>query len=103
MDEKVIDTAASLRFGWETLRENAGFLLGLFALMIALALIPTAIVNKISAATGPYLGLPLQLLNFGWSVVLAVGLLKITLKLHDREAPTYADLWSWPSLAVDYL
>src|SRR5437773_10077431 len=94
MTEKSIDIKASLQFGWDTLRGNAGLFLSLLVVLIVISILPAMIFGKISAAAGAALGIPLQFLNLVWQAILGMGVLKICLKLHDRQPVDVPDLWS---------
>ncbi len=103
MNGKSIDIKAALQFGWDTLKAHLTFFLKLLVVLIVASVIPAMILSKIGQAVGPMLGLPLQFLNIVWQAILGMGVLKICLKLYDRQPVDIPDLWSTVPQTLDYI
>jgi len=103
VNEKLIDPGEALRFGWATLKENFVFFLQAFVVLVAAAVIPTMIVNRIMVSSGAAIGAPLQFLNLIWQAILSMGILKICLNLVDRQPARIQDLWSSLPQTLDYI
>src|SRR3989344_2583409 len=101
--QKSIDIKEALQFGWTTLRNQFTFFLKVLAVLIVISILPAIAVNKVSAAAGPILGIPLQFLNLAWQAILGMGVVKICLKLHDRRTVEIPDLWSCAARTLDYV
>ncbi len=100
--QKTIDIAEALHFGWDTLRENFALYLKILIVWIVISILPTILIGKI-AASSRMLALPLQFLNIVWQAILAMGAIRIGLKLIDGKTPEIPDLWSCIPKTLDYL
>jgi uncharacterized membrane protein len=68
-----------------------------------ISIVPAVLIGKIATATGLYLGIPLQFLNVAWQSIIAMGLLKICLKLYDKQPVDFPDVWSCVPQTLDYV
>lgn len=103
MSQKTIEIKDAIQFGWDTLRVNFAFYIKLLLVLIVVSLIPAMIIAKLTSSFGPYLGLPLQFLNLVWQAVIGMGMMKICMKLYDRQAVEFSDLWSCIPSTLDYV
>ena len=103
MSEKTFSIKEALTFGWETLQANVVLYLKLLALLIVISLIPAMILGKIATAAGGAMPILLQFLNIVWQSVVGMGVLKIGLKLYDKQPIELSDLWSSAPLILNYL
>lgn len=94
---------AALQFGWDTLRAHTGFLLALFVIVIACVGIPGVMVKKLAVVLGPVFGGMLNLAFIAWQGLIGVGVLKICLKLIDKQKAEFSDLFSGATLLVPYI
>jgi uncharacterized membrane protein len=103
MSQKTVPIQEALRFGWETLRNNAVFFLKLFVVLIFLSILPAIAFGKIGELGGTAMVIPMQFLNLVWQSVIGMGFLKICLKLHDSQPVEIPDLWSCLPRILDYV
>jgi uncharacterized membrane protein len=103
MGDKTFSIKEALRFGWDTLQVNVVLYLKLLAVLIVLSLVPALILGKIATAAGGLFGIALQFLNIVWQSILGMGVLKICLKLYDKQTVEFSDLWSSAPLILNYL
>src|SRR5260221_9226861 len=101
--KKTINIRAALEFGWETLKTNFAFFIKLLVVLIVITIIPSVIIGKLGVSFGPVVGIPLQVLNLVWQANISMGLMKICLKLYDRQAVEFNDLCSCFPKTLDYV
>ena len=102
MDDKKFSIAESIGFGWTLMKSNIGFLLLVFIAVIFYAVISSAIIEEyLVAGTVEYFAL--SFLQWLGSMLLSMGILKISLKLHDGDDASFSDLFSSWELLINYI
>jgi uncharacterized membrane protein len=101
--KKSVAIKEALQFGWDTLKANFSFFIKVLVVLIVLSAVPALLLQKIAAALGGWLAIPLQFLNLVWQSVLGMGILKICLNLYDKKPVEIADLWSCLPRTLDYV
>jgi uncharacterized membrane protein len=84
----------AISFGWKITKENFWFFVGLLIVMGLVNFFPE--ITKALLKEGP-LGPLIILANIiSWilGIILGMGIIKISLKLYDREKPKFSDLFS---------
>lgn len=93
METTAFSKKEAIRFGWRTFKANWGFLFLAFLVAGIIYFFPGMTADRLEE-TMPFLA---NLIGLGvWVIyiVLPLGLIKITLKLHDNQKPELTDLLS---------
>lgn len=92
----------AIQFGWEATKRHLGF----FIIVLIIALVANAIPNRVQDATketAPLLSFLFGLVSLFVGQVVAIGVTRISLRVHDREQPELADLFNRYALFFKYL
>jgi uncharacterized membrane protein len=102
MNGRSVPFGDSLRFGWETFKKHALFLVGVYvAVSVTTAVIGSA--DEYAPVGSGYASFVISVVAFLVAMVLRLGLIVVTLKFKDGTAPEFADLFNrWP-LAFSYV
>lgn len=92
----------ALAFGWETMKSNLGFFIGLLLVWGLLITVP-AIIAGMAMEVNVFLGVILHIADFALTIVISMGLVKITLRFCDQEKGRFSDLFSQYRLFFNYL
>lgn len=103
MADKKFSTQEAFQFGWDTLRDNFGFFIGLVVVVILATAIPGLIIRKLAVGAGLALAIPLQFLNYVWSAIIGMGVVRICLKFCDKQKVELTDLFECLPLTLNYV
>ncbi len=113
MSEKYFNYTDVFGFGWDTMKKNLGFFIGLVFLFIVITYSPTIAIKVMEGMDLPRplhmtLFISLQVIGFAINSVIAIGLIKIALGFCDELKPTIATLFDafdcfWRYIAVSIL
>ena len=97
----------ALKFGWETLKENFGLLIGAGVILMVVQFVPTAIAGMLRESAA-YLAILIEVIGWVLSVLVQIGLIKIMLKLCDNQKPVFSEIFSgynhlWQFIAASIL
>jgi len=92
----------AIRFGWEIMKSNLWFFIGLLILTGLLSTVFNNIAKEISK-TNIFLRLIFSIADFILLLVIQLGLVKIALRFCDNEKGRFADLFSQYRLIFKYL
>lgn len=99
-----------LGFGWRTMKDNLGFFVGvgIILFLISLGQIFGYVVQQYSGIISPLFGLLLLLVTLIIEIIVAIGLIKITLSFCDERKPKLSmlfDAWGcfWKYLVAGVL
>ena len=114
MSKKDFNFSDVLGFGWEVMKANLGFFIGLGFLFIIITYLP-AIVRGLIATIGlppvAFMASSMLLQIVGWviNIILKIGLIKITLSFCDERKPSIGTLfdafgcfWRYVGVAILY-
>ncbi len=91
----------AISFGWNIFRDNFRFLILIFLIFLLFAFVPDIIGSKtIEASTS--LGVLFYSLGYFLTIVMTIGIMKISLKFYDSEKPEISDLFSHYKLFINY-
>ena len=93
----------AIRFGWESFKKHAGFLIGaivVVGLILGLLYIPQAWALS-ESSTGLYILFYIIYLIAAW--VLSIGAVRIMLDIHDGKQPEFSDLFTHWNLLGKYI
>jgi uncharacterized membrane protein len=94
MDKKDFSIEEALQYGWNTMKANIWFFVGVLVVAWAIASIPHIIATALQGESG---GLSFLFRIIAWVVdcIVAIGLITIALKFLDNEQPKFEDLFSF--------
>lgn len=87
----------AIRFGWETVKSNLGFFIGIQLLAFIIILIPS-VISEIMKEDAPIISALFNLASSVLQIVLTMGFMGIALMFCDDKKPRIADLFSCLSL-----
>ena len=91
METKSVAIAEAVVFGWEAMKKNFGFFIG--PVLVFLVVAGMQFISRL--AEDDHLGLLfLELIGFLLSMVVSMGLIRISLKFCDNEKASFGDLFS---------
>ena len=90
----------AIRFGWNTMKSNLGFFIGILIVSVLIGVVPDVIERLVSSIPiRIVVGIPFWVLN----LVIWMGLIRIALRLHDNKDVGFTDLFSCFPLFFNYL
>ncbi len=92
----------ALSFGWNTMKDNLGFLIGLLIVVMLIYSVPSAI-GKWLTKSVPALSAFIDIISWVLEMVIGMGLIRIALKFCDNEHGKFRDLFSCFPLFFKYL
>lgn len=92
----------ALRFGWNTMKSNLGFFIGLLIVTYLICLVPS-ITAELLAKKAPILSIVINIAGIVLSIVIQMGLIRISLRFCNNEKGEFADLFSCFPLFFKYL
>lgn len=101
MDKKDFSIEGSLKYGWDVVKGNFWFLVGVFVVAWVLVGIPHGIANNL----GHSAGLAFFFRVVGWvaGTIVSIGMINIALKFLDGQKPEFNDLFSFKPHFWKYL
>ncbi len=92
----------ALRFGWDTMKNNLGFFIGLLIVLGLLYTVPF-IIAGMALEANVFLGAILYIADMVLTIIISIGLVKIALRFCDNEKGRFSDLFSQYRLFFKYL
>ena len=92
----------ALAFGWDTMKSNLGFFIGLLIVFGVLYTVPYTIA-VMALEVNVFLGVIFHIADIALTIVISMGLVKIALRFCDNEKGEFADLFSQYRLFFNYL
>ena len=102
MTTKNFSISEAVQFGWDTMKSNISFFIGLLIVVGLIEYVPD-IIAVIIKADAPFLSIIIQIASVVLSMIIAMGLIKICLRFCDGEKGEFSDLLSCYPLFLDYL
>lgn len=94
MSPRFFSKSDAILFGWNTLKKNFGFFLGLLAVVVAVNLTVALVMSSISDEAPRALVIALGIISWILDLLISIGIIKISLKFCDQEQASYGDLFS---------
>jgi uncharacterized membrane protein len=94
-----LDLGAALKFGWQVAKSNVLFFLGVLATLGLVEFVPSAVANSLKSSS-PGLSVVINVLGIIASLILSVGVTKISLKFADSIKPVFQDLYQGYSTKI---
>ncbi|MEX0690156.1 MAG: hypothetical protein WD471_00580 [Candidatus Paceibacterota bacterium] len=92
----------AFNFGWEKFKDNIVLFLTIVAVIWVVFLAPTMISEEISESF-PMTSMIISIIGFVISLIVSIGLIKISLNFTDKKKSTISDLFSSQELFFIYL
>lgn len=92
----------AVRFGWNTMKNNLGFFIGLLVVVGLINFVP-GFISELMKKDASVLSIIISIASSLLSMVIMMGLIRITLRLHDNEGCKFTDLFSCFPLFFKYL
>jgi uncharacterized membrane protein len=103
MSPRFFSKSEAVLFGWNTLKKNFGFFLGMLAIIVAVNLLVGLVMSSFSEEAPELLVIAVGVISWIFDLLFSMGVIKITLKFCDQEKATYRDLFSAYRLLLNYL
>ncbi len=101
MTTKSFSMGEAIGFGWETMKKNFAFFIGVLIVVFVIQAVPQLIANQ--AQNAPAIGLLFSLIGFVLQLILSMGLIRIALKFVDGQQPEFGDLFGATSYFFSFL
>lgn len=102
MEKKGFYIGEVVKFGWRTMKENLGFFIGLLLVAWVVPYVPQLIADYVVKKI-IFLKVIFYLVSYILSLVIGMGLIKISLGFCDKKRGEFADLFSCFPLFFKYL
>lgn len=103
MSPRFFSKSEAVLFGWNTLKKNFGFFLGMLAIIVAVNLLVGLVMSSFSEEAPKALVIAVSVISWILDLLIGMGVIRITLKFCDQEQATYRDLFSAYRLLLNYL
>ncbi len=102
MDKKDFSVEEALQYGWNIMKDNIWYFLGVLIVAWALAGVPHIIAGILQRES---IGLSFFFRIIGWvaDIIVSIGLITIALKFLDKQEPKFEDLFSFKPYFWKYL
>jgi len=102
MATKKFSKGEAIRFGWNTMKGNLGFFIGLLIIVSLITVIPS-LLQLLMEKDAPDLSLILSIVSVVLGVIIEMGMIKIALEFTDNSKAKLGDLFSCIPLLPKYL
>ena len=102
MATKKFSKGEAIRFGWNTMKRNLGFFIGLLIIVGLITVIP-GLLQLLMEKEAPDLSLILSIVSVVLGIIIEMGMIKIALEFTDNSKAKLGDLFSCVPLIPKYL
>jgi len=102
MATKKFSKGEAIRFGWNTMKNNLGFFIGLLIVAGLITIIPTFL-QLVTQGDAPGLSFILSIVSGVLQLIIEMGMIKIALKFADNTKAELGDLFSCIPLLPKYM
>ena len=92
----------AVRFGWNTMKSNLGFFIGILIVAALISIVPS-IISVLIQEKAPALSIIIDITTWVLRLVIVMGLIRITLRFCDNEKGKFVDLFSCFPLFLKFL
>jgi len=103
MSPRFFSKSEAILFGWNTLKKNFRFFLGMLAIVVVVNVLVGLVISSFSEEAPKVLVMVVSVISWVLDLLISIGVIKITLKFCDQEPATYRDLFSAYRLLLNYL
>jgi uncharacterized membrane protein len=94
MDKKDFSIEEALQYGWNTMKTNIWFFVGVIVVAWAMVGIPYAIASALQRNSSA-LAFLFQIVGWVAGLIVSIGMITIALKFLDNQSPVFEDLFSF--------
>lgn len=102
MTTQKFSKSEAIRFGWNTMKNNLGFFIGLLVVAGLIYFVPDIIAELLKEDV-PILSIIIRIASWVLYIVISMGLIRIALRFCDNDKGKFADLFSCFPLFFKYL
>jgi len=102
MAEKKFCRKEAISFGWQAMKSNLWFFVGIMITSGLIVYIP-AIISKMTEKTHPAVSISTNIISTILNMIISLGLMKIALKFCDNQNSVFSDLFSYVRFFFKYL
>ena len=103
MSPRFFSKSEAILFGWNTLKKNFRFFLGMLAIVVVVNVLVGLVISSFSEEAPKVLVMVVSVISWVLDLLISMGVIKITLKFCDQEQATYRDLFSAYRLLLNYI
>jgi hypothetical protein len=103
MSPRFFSKSEAVIFGWNTIKKNYKFFLGLMAVLVLINMFIGLVMASFSEKAPIALVTSTKILFWILNLLISIGIIKITLKFCDQETTSYRDLFSAYRLLGNYI
>jgi uncharacterized membrane protein len=103
MSPRFFSKSEAILFGWNILKKNFRFFLGMLAIVVVVNVLVGLVISSFSEEAPKVLVMVVSVISWVLDLLISIGVIKITLKFCDQEPATYRDLFSAYRLFLNYL
>jgi uncharacterized membrane protein len=92
----------AIRFGWDTMKNNLRFFIGLVIIFGLIQIVP-GIISEVTKKEAPALSVIINIASMILSAVISMGLIRITIRFCDNDKGEFADLFAYFPILFQYL
>jgi len=92
--DKAFSKRAAIKFGWETLKSNFWFIIGIYLVVIALSSIPSILVETNMVVENSSAFWLVNVFSTVISIITSMGIIKIALAFNDGGEVKFSDLFT---------
>jgi len=102
MSTEKFSKAEAVTFGWETMKSNFWFLVGVLIMGSLIPFVPYILAEAVKKNIRA-LYIIFKIIEIALELIISLGMIKIALKLCDKQKPAIKDLFSCVNLFPEYL
>lgn len=102
MTTKKFSKGEAVRFGWDTMKDNLGFFIGLLIVVGLISFVP-GIIGRLVSEKASVLSIIIGIASGVLDLVITMGLIRIAIRFCDNDKGELADLFSCFPLFFKYL
>jgi uncharacterized membrane protein len=103
MSPRFFSKSEAILFGWNTLKKNFGFFIGMLAIVVAVNILVGLVISSFSEEAPRVLVVAVSAISWILDFLISMGVIRITLKFCDQEPAAYRDLFSAYRLLLNYM
>ncbi len=92
----------AVSFGWETMKSNILFFIGILITAFVVEMVPR-VIGDLTVEDMPVVAFVFYIISTALNMVLTMGIIRIVLRFCDNEQPEFTDLFSCFHLFLKYL
>lgn len=103
MSPRFFSKSEAVLFGWNTLKKNFRFFLGVLAIIVAVNVLISLVMSSFSDQAPAVLVMATGVISWLLDLLIGMGIIKIALKFCDQDPARHGDLFAAYPLLLNYL